>query len=485
MPTASLAALPSGNGGDLVSVLLTHEISEGELSRDSGQFLNRRAWTILPLLPHLLSHYGAKSRPSASPSSSSASSSSSSSAITLKSWVFFLLDETIVDLRLLLRALSNKDPVKDAFLGRPLIDQRPTVIHHYAFHENVEAFRYPDFASGFVLSMPLIKTLAPRWAKEKKGQLDFAIDPKHELAKFIWNQGKGVSLQALPVLCGGMNVTSVGKTCATYYQGSIPSCPATSGKNVDPRRFVKMGDVAVAVKTYRGFHDSRIPVVKETLEKEISTLISDMTSGVAALSSSEEVLTYFSDLKVDSIPTKDLGVKNTKRGHCAKTMAIFQYYSKEFSRPYKWLAIIDDDTLMSFRRLVNLLSCYDSNSDIALGERYGYGLDSEYGYDYITGGGGMIFSKAMVEKLADCHCRKDDAPDDMHIGMCLSSLDISVVHSPRFHQARPMDYAQDYLLYTEPISFHKHEEHDPIFVWHEYLNSEGGVNSLPSTHDEL
>ena len=54
---------------------------------------------------------------------------------------------------------------------------------------------YPDFGSGFFLSMPLIKTLVPRWNKERQGHMDFAIDPKHELAMFIWNQGKGVSLQ--------------------------------------------------------------------------------------------------------------------------------------------------------------------------------------------------------------------------------------------------------------------------------------------------
>ena len=58
----------------------------------------------------------------------------------------------------------------------------------------------------------------------------------------------------------------------------------------------------------------------------------------------------------------------------------------------------------------------------------------------------------------------------MHIGMCLSTHDIPVLHSPLFHQARPMDYAKDYLRDTKPISFHKHEEHDPIQIWHTFLD---------------
>ena len=77
----------------------------------------------------------------------------------------------------------------------------------------------------------------------------------------------------------------------------------------------------------------------------------------------------------------------------------------QFPRSFKWLLIADDDTLLSFRRLVRLLSCYDSKADVAVGERYGYGLDSNYGYDYITGGGGMAFSQSLVRKLADCACR--------------------------------------------------------------------------------
>ncbi|KAH6932107.1 hypothetical protein HPB50_002869 [Hyalomma asiaticum] len=39
-------------------------------------------------------------------------------------------------------------------------------------------------------------------------------------------------------------------------------------------------------------------------------------------------------------------------------------------------------------RLLDLLSCFDSEEDVALGERYGFGAASGRGYDYLTGGSG-------------------------------------------------------------------------------------------------
>lgn len=44
--------------------------------------------------------------------------------------------------------------------------------------------------------------------------------------------------------------------------------------------------------------------------------------------------------------------------------------------------------LYSVPRLRSLLACYESSDPVALGERYGFSLMDNYGYDYITGGGG-------------------------------------------------------------------------------------------------
>lgn len=91
----------------------------------------------------------------------------------------------------------------------------------------------------------------------------------------------------------------------------------------------------------------------------------------------------------------------------------------------------------SVPRLASILSCWNGQQ-IALGQRYGYNVkENQYsGYNYLTGGGGIIFSVALVHKLTTCQCYAPDAPDDMVLGMCLKALNATVVHSPVFHQVQ-------------------------------------------------
>ena len=79
---------------------------------------------------------------------------------------------------------------------------------------------------------------------------------------------------------------------------------------------------------------------------------------------------------------------------------------------------------------------------IFIGERYGYGLNTGGGYPYITGGGGMLFSRAAVEqwKKNGCTCPEPTSPDDMMIGSCYTRSNTPLVHLNAFHQARPADY---------------------------------------------
>ncbi len=81
-----------------------------------------------------------------------------------------------------------------------------------------------------------------------------------------------------------------------------------------------------------------------------------------------------------------------------------------------------------------------------------------YGYDYPTGGAGMVFTAPVVAKMVEsglCECQSADAPDDMHLGACLGHLGLSLLHNPGFHQARPEDYNKKLLTYHKPVSFHK------------------------------
>ena len=58
------------------------------------------------------------------------------------------------------------------------------------------------------------------------------------------------------------------------------------------------------------------------------------------------------------------------------------------------------------------------------------------GYSYITGGGGIIFSRAAVEQLlsldSSCSCPKPDTPDDMHLGRCARQAAVPLLHSGRY-----------------------------------------------------
>ncbi|XP_054112716.1 beta-1,3-glucosyltransferase isoform X1 [Callithrix jacchus] len=420
---------------ELPSVVLLHQLAKQE-----------GAWTILPLLPHFSVTYSRNS-----------------------SWIFFCEEETRIQVPKLLETLRRYDSSKEWFLGKALHDEESTIIHHYAFSENPTVFKYPDFAAGWALSIPLVNKLTKR-LKSESLKSDFTIDLKHEIALYIWDKGGGPPLTPVPEFC----TNGVDSYCATTFHSFLPLC----GKPV------KKKDIFVAVKTCKKFHGDRIPIVKQTWESQAS------------------LIEYYSDYTETSIPTVDLGIPNTDRGHCGKTFAILERFLNRSQDKTAWLVIVDDDTLISISRLQHLLSCYDSSEPVFLGERYGYGLGTG-GYSYVTGGGGMVFSREAIRRLlaSKCRCYSNDAPDDMVLGMCFSGLGIPVTHSPLFHQrcgsysvaqaglelldssdpptstsqsaritdARPVDYPKDYLSHQVPISFHKHWNIDPVKVYFTWL----------------
>ncbi|KAI0214809.1 Beta-1,3-glucosyltransferase [Lamellibrachia satsuma] len=157
---------------------------------------------------------------------------------------------------------------------------------------------------------------------------------------------------------------------------------------------VSEDEVFVAVKTCKKFHKTRVPVVQKTWGKQTKHI------------------RYYSEEADESIPTIDVGVPNAEGGHCAKTYAILvRTVWQSHIDNKKWLVITDDDTLLSVPRLRRLLACYDPTEPIALGERYGYGVNANYGYDYVTSGGGMVFSLLTVRQLLGCRCSTPNSPD--------------------------------------------------------------------------
>eukprot|EP00069_Balaena_mysticetus_P008823 bmy_19871T0 len=190
-------------------VLLLHQLAQQE-----------GAWTILPLLPHFSVTYSRNS-----------------------SWIFFCEEETRIQIPQLLEALRRYDPSKEWFLGKALHDEESTIIHHYAFSENPTVFKYPDFAAGWALSIPLVNKLTKR-LKSESLKSDFTIDLKHEIALYIWDRGDGPPLTPVPEFC----TDGVDSSCATTFHSFLPLCG-------NP---VKKKDIFVAVKTCKKFHGDRI-----------------------------------------------------------------------------------------------------------------------------------------------------------------------------------------------------------------------------------
>ncbi|MGH0179301.1 UNVERIFIED_CONTAM: hypothetical protein FKN15_001405 [Acipenser sinensis] len=162
------------------------------------------------------------------------------------SWIFFLEEETTLKIPKLLETLSRFDKEQEWFLGKPLHDDESTIIHHYAFADNPTVFKYPDFAAGWALSMPLINRLAKK-VKDEPLKSDFTIDLKHEIALYIWENGNGPSLTPVQELCTKEEGSPAAKDCATTLKTYLPFC----GDPVDKK------DIFIAVKTCRKFHKER------------------------------------------------------------------------------------------------------------------------------------------------------------------------------------------------------------------------------------
>lgn len=125
----------------------------------------------------------------------------------------------------------------------------------------------------------------------------------------------------------------------------------------------------------------------------------------------------------------------------------------------------------SISSLSEYLGCFDRNDHIYLGERYGYNLFSQdNGYNYITGGGGIVFNLKSLKKLVkSCSCPSISSPDDMIISSCLKQHNIHPIHSSLFHQARPNDYSSD-IIDKNTISFHKFWQINPYEIYKKFFH---------------
>ena len=76
----------------------------------------------------------------------------------------------------------------------------------------------------------------------------------------------------------------------------------------------------------------------------------------------------------------------------------------------------------------------------------------------------MVFSRTAVSRLlsSGCGCYSDDAPDDMVLGRCFTSLGVPITHSPLFHQVEKYT-----CTYSERVS--------EKLIWLSHLSSQAGI----------
>lgn len=396
-------------------------------------FPDKADWTFLPLFSYLVYLHQHNS-----------------------SWVFFVQDYTSLRLKLLLEVFEKYDQTQEIWFGNALSDEAATIIHHFAFYDNPNFFKYPNLASGFAISIPLLIKLSNEWETDKTLTSNFHIDSGYELARFVWNDARGPMLEQETALCSTYEKPEL---CASF-PSQFHTCD----------NLVPINNIYFAVKTCTKFHNDRVPIVKKTWGNHTP------------------IIKFFSDKEDKSIPTIDLGVPNSENGHCMKTVAIIKYISKEIeiNANIQWIVIADDDTILGVNNLRRLLSCYDYNEKLCLGERYGFELRDHLGYNYITGGGGMVFSRYLLTLLANnCICPSLTTPDDMYLGICMAKLGVDVTHVSGFHQARPSDYSPDYLASHEAISFHKHYMTDPVKIYKQRFETSDIADEEKKYHIEL
>ncbi|KAI9553575.1 hypothetical protein GHT06_021495 [Daphnia sinensis] len=391
-----------------------------------GDLYVKGAWTLLPLFPKLVELH-----PNAT-------------------WLVILQETTRINWTELVDLTQRFDPDKEWFIGRELFDKEPTIVHHFAFHHDPSAFKYPLGETGMLLSWPAVKRVHSRIAGQQLPR-DFSIDAQHELAVYLM---EGVNMTRSSAFC-----LRPGPSCATWIQPFKPC-----GTCVDA------GDVFFAVKTWSKFHTDRVPIVQRTWARQAHQLV------------------FFSDVADERIPTISLGVPNTESGHCSKTMAIIDHLHERMASiepSPRWYVIADDDSIIGVRKLREFLTCHDPSRPLLIGQRYGYASGHNYGYDYITGGGGMVLSRTALRLIAgNCRCPAPDTPDDMWLGACSESLAISIVHFSGFHQARPDDYPMELLQTQFVISFHKHWMLDPVQVYETWFADEDDVSISPPVDDD-
>ncbi|XP_030240077.1 beta-1,3-glucosyltransferase [Drosophila navojoa] len=437
-------------------------------------------------------------------------------------WIIWCQHNThVASLRGLLDQLHQRDAQELAYYGHALYDTEATIVHHFANYKDPTWFPYPMLSAGVVFTGALLRSLVELVALNAPNATrhsEFAIDAAHELARFIFDNiapaddgsssssGSGsrsnnvdsnisisrddndfvdmlqrkIILKSADYICPWARVSPAWSLGSLETTAAAPAAAAKESKPVSCVLHAKPemaagsavhcvhttgAHIYFAIKTCAKFHKERIPIIERTWAPDAIRR------------------KYYSDVADDGIPTTGTGLPNVPTGHCAKTLAILQLSLKDINEltDIRWLMLVDDDTLLSVPRLSKLLGCYNHTNHIYLGERYGYRLYAPDGFNYHTGGAGIVLSVPLLRLVVQrCSCPTASAPDDMILGYCLQAMGVTATHVPALHQARPQDYAPELLQLNAPISFHKYWHTTPEHTYKRWLG--GALGNASSAH---
>ncbi|XP_070069736.1 beta-1,3-glucosyltransferase [Drosophila takahashii] len=400
-------------------------------------------------------------------------------------WIIWCQHNTrLTSLRGLLEQLSRQNPRELSFYGHALYDSEATIIHHFLSYK--DRFPYPMFSAGVIFTGVMLRRMVELVVHNAHNitlNSDFSIDASHELARFIYDNvspnpqertpmsGK-ILLKSASYICPtaaavqGPEIPNRGPCCLLHAQPEEPSVGLLPASEHRKERcvYTSGSNIYFAIKTCAKFHKERIAIIERTWATEAWNR------------------RYYSDVADVGIPTISTGIPNVQSGHCAKTLAILQLSLKDIGEQMgiRWLMLVDDDTLLSVSRLSGVLSCHNHTDLMYLGQRYGFRLHAPDGFNYHTGGAGIVFSLPLVKLIVErCSCPSASAPDDMILGYCLQALGVAAVPVAGMHQARPQDYASELLHLHPPVSFHKFWNTDPGHTYHWWLGGSLLNRSVP------
>lgn len=360
---------------------------------------------------------------------------------TEANWLLAVDEYAKINVDNLLELVKDEDEV--AWLGYALQDSSPTIIHHYDSPKEHSSYLHP--ATGFLISANALQKVCTAYnsTKEEK-KTKFYIDPFYELSKWI-HQNTNVTLKHSSQFCIPYEANDL----------ALKKCAVTAGDQKICQANSTMEDIklCVAVKTFSGNHQTRLPILRETWMKGTGDRV--------------KIYSDIADEKHGTITTR---VNNALEGHCHLTYMILWYTVND--PDCDWLIIVDDDTQINLDRLSSLLACYSPDVPMVMGELYGYNPSGSEVIPFPTGGSGMIFTRPWITLfkycgLCDCDARD---PDDMMIGSFAKLIGNPIIHNSLLHQNHPASYGEKRIKGWEHISFHHISTYfDARRVYYSYL----------------